>query len=427
MTDRRLDVWCFDEHAGTLVDAQEGLAFSYAETWTSAARPPLSQSLPLSGEFGGSAVSAYFGGLLPEGQPRDVLARHLGVSRGNDFGLLERLGGDMAGAVSLLTPGAGPARRGADVEWLSEEEVATVIQELAMRPMHADADGEFRLSLAGVQDKLPVIADDDGRIGLTKGGTPSTHILKAPIPRLDDTVANEALCLALGRLLGVHAVTATPRRAGQVEFLLVERYDRRHDGDRIRRLHQEDFCQALAIPSSRKYQNEGGPSLVDCFDLLRRAAAVPARETPRLLDFVALSFLVGNHDAHGKNYSLLYSQQASRAALAPAYDVLSTIAYEKLRPMSRKMAMSIGREYRPDYLRPRHLDALLADAQLGPAAARRRLRALARDAPGAVRDARADLLSQGWDPAVASRIVEVVDRRAGRLADVAASLPRSGR
>jgi serine/threonine-protein kinase HipA len=427
VTEGRLDVWCFDERAGTLVDGAEGLRFSYAEDWTTSGRPPLSQSLPLSGAFPGSAVSAYFGGLLPEGTPRDVLARQLGVSVGNDFGLLEQLGGDTAGAVTLLPPGTVPGPPGTDVEWLSDDQLVTVIEELPRRPMHADENGEYRLSLAGVQDKLPVIVGVDGRVGLTKGRTPSTHILKTPIARFDDTVANEALCPVFGRRLGVDTVNATPHRIGRTEFLLVERYDRRHGDDSVRRLHQEDFCQALGISSNRKYQSEGGPTLPDCFALLRRAAAVPAREASRLLDFVALSFLVGNHDAHGKNYSLLYGPDASKAVLAPAYDVLSTIAYENVRPMSRKMAMSIGKEYRPDYVRPRHLDALLASAELGAAAARRRLRTLAADAPGAVRAARTELVSLGWTADVFSLIVEIVDRRARLLADIAAtSRPAAG-
>jgi serine/threonine-protein kinase HipA len=415
MTGRKLDVWCFDEQAGVLLDDAAGLSFSYAERWVAAGMPPLSQSLPLDGSYDPVAVSAFFGGLLPEGPPRELLSRRLGVSVGNDFGLLEALGGDTAGAVSLLPRGTGPGQSGEDVQWLTESELAELIDDLPMRPMHADDDGEFRLSLAGVQDKLPIVVDDSGRLGLTKGGTPSTHILKTPIFRLDDTVANEALCPAIGRLLDIETVRAMPHRVVGRAFLLVPRYDRQGGDAGARRLHQEDFCQALGIPSQRKYQSEGGPGLTECFALVRRAVAVPAREAPRMLDFVTLSFLVGNHDAHGKNYSLLYLPRSDKAELAPAYDVLSTIAYDKVRPMSRKMAMSIGGEYRPDYVRPRHLERMLGEAGLGVAAARRRLRALAIGAPAAARDARATLAGDGWDAPVLGRIVEIVDRRAALL------------
>lgn len=417
MSDRTLDVWCFDEHAGTLSDSASGLEFAYAEPWRSAGRPPLSQALPLDGSYTDDAVGAFFGGLLPEGAPRDLVARNLGVSSDNDFAMLAALGGDTAGAVSLLAPGEIPGPVGEDVEWLDDRELVVLLDELPARPLHADEDGEFRLSLAGAQDKLPVVMGADGRIGLTKGRTPSTHILKTPIAHLDGTVANEALCPAIGRLLGVDAVVASPRRLAGREFLLVERYDREHEDGGVRRLHQEDFCQALGIPSRRKYQSEGGPGLADCFALLREAVSVPAREVLTLLDAVMLSFLVGNHDAHGKNYSLLYLPDSPKAILSPAYDVLSTVVYPG---MSRKMAMSIGGEYRAEYVRSRHLHRLLEQAELGPAAAKRRIRGMAGAAPAAARQAHADLATAGWDSPVLSRVVETVEARAARLLEIAA-------
>jgi serine/threonine-protein kinase HipA len=425
MSSRRLEVFCFDERAGELVDDTQGLTFVYDETWLGRGMPPLSQSLPLDGTFAREAVTAFFGGLLPEGAPRELLARRLGISFDNDFGLLEALAGDTAGAVTLLAPGHAPTR-GGDVKWLEEAQLGRLVEELPRRPMHADEDGEYRLSLAGVQDKLPVLLGADGRVGLTKGGTPSTHILKTPIARLWDTVINEAACLEIGRRLGIEVAHAQPRRAAGREFLLVERYDRELTDDGVRRLHQEDFCQALGVPARRKYESEGGPGLLDSFALLRRAVAVPARDAPRLLEYVALSFLVGNHDAHAKNYSLLYLPDSPRAMLAPAYDVLSTIVYRGTRNMSRKMAMKIGGEYRPDYVRARHLERLIADAKLGGAAARRRLRAMAADAPIAARESCSELSRAGWEAPVLERIVEVVDERARWLAD-AASVARVGR
>jgi serine/threonine-protein kinase HipA len=415
---RTLEVVCFERRAGTLSDEPEGMVFEYDPMWVAGGGHPLSQSLPLSGDFGPVQVEAFFGGLLPEGSPRELLARQLGVSAGNDYGLLERLGGDMAGAVSLVAPipDQPPTPR---VQWLSEDELAELIAELPSRPMHVDADGEYRLSLAGVQDKLPVVVDEDGQVGLTEGRTPSTHILKTPIWGLRDTVANEALCLEIGRRLGVPTARAEPRRAGDRECLLVARYDRAVGDGRTRRLHQEDFCQALGVRSDRKYEAEGGPGAAACFALLRRAVAVPAREAPHLLDYLALSFLVGNHDAHGKNYSLLYLPDSDRATLAPAYDIVSTVVYRKVRPMSRKLAMSIGGEYRPQYVRPRHLQRLLTEAGLGSAPSRRRLRELAQRAPAAAAEARAALADAGWDADVLDGIVDVVRSRTVMLAELA--------
>lgn len=419
--ERALAVWCFGRSAGTLTDAGRSPVFAYDAAWLDGGMPPLSQSLPLDGSFAPEAAGAFFGGLLPEGMPRELMARRLGVSSANDFALLAAVGGDTAGAISLQPLDQEPQADG-DVEWLGDDALARLIDELPTRPMHADDDGEYRLSLAGAQDKLPVVVDDGGRIGLTKGQTPSTHILKTPIARLDDTVVNEAFCLAFARAMGIDAATATPRRAGEREFLLVERYDRRsgNDAGAATRLHQEDFCQALGVPAQRKYQAEGGPSLADCFSLLRAATAVPAREIVKLLDDVALSFLVGNHDAHGKNYSLLYLPENGSAVLAPAYDVISTFAYHRTHNLSRKMAMSIGGEYRPDYVRARHLARMLEEAGLGAASARRRLLGHAARASRLARAVRDEFRDAGWDAPVLERIATLVDARAAMLQEIAA-------
>jgi len=414
-----LDVLCFGERAGVLVDEPEGPRFTYDPAWVAAGRPPLSQSLPLDGDPAPAIVHAYFGGLLPEGEPRRLIARRLGVSERNDFALLAAIGGDCAGAITLAAPDAAPRQApGHDVDWLDDVQLAELIATLPDRPMLADEDGEVRLSLAGAQDKLPVVLAGD-RVGITAGRTPSTHILKMPIARFAGTVVNEAFCLMLGRFLGVPTVDAWPRRGGGRPYLLVRRYDRerRSDGS-VARLHQEDFCQALGIPSERKYEVEGGPSLVDCFKLVRRATTVPAAHTLVLLDAIGLNFLVGNHDAHGKNFSLLRSPE--RTELAPFYDVLSTVAYPGL---ARKAAMGIGGERRPDYVRRRHLDRLCEEAGLGAAAVRRRLAAMAREAPAAARAVRAGLLADGWDHQVLDVILDVVERRAAHLTALAG--PRS--
>jgi len=413
-----LVVWCFGRQAGALTQSASAVEFVYAGDWVADGMPPLSQSLPLDGRFDASAVAAFFGGLLPEGEPRRQLARLLGVSERNDYSMLAMIAGDTAGAITLLPEGEQPGPSGGDVEWLDDGGLAELLTDLPTRPMHVDADGDYRLSLAGAQDKLPVVVDDSGRIGLTRGQTPSTHIIKTPIERLDHTVINEAFCPMVGRRLGVDVVDASARRVAGQEFLLVARYDRRVFDDGIMRLHQEDFCQALAVPTARKYQAEGGPSLADCFALVRRATTVPAREVIKLLDDVALNFLVGNHDAHGKNFSLLYRPESARAVLAPAYDVLSTFAYRRTHNLTPKMAMSIGGEYRPEYVRTRHLDRLFEEAGLGVAAARRRLRGLARDAPGAARDAREQLIDTGWDAPILQTIVELIDERARWLQDL---------
>jgi serine/threonine-protein kinase HipA len=286
------------------------------------------------------------------------------------------------------------------VRWLDEAALAAVLD-----PLLAGPDEGIRLSLAGAQDKLPVVVEGD-RIGVPLGRTPSTHIVKTPIVRFDDTVANEWFCLALARELGLTTARAEIRAAGGREFLLVERYDRREVGGQVERIHQEDFCQALAVPPQVKYESEGGPGLAACFGLLRSASSKRASDRIALLDAVALNFVIGNHDAHGKNFSLLHGAGGTR--LAPLYDLVSTAVYDGL---DRKMAMAIGGEYRPDYVRRRHVERFAAAAGLGGAAVRRRMLRLAGRARAA-----APRVAEPMAPVpVLDRVLETVERRAGWL------------
>lgn len=417
-------VWCFGKVAGRIRPAgRGGVSFGYDRDWLAAGQPALSWSLPRDGSFGDDRSSAFFGGLLPEGDPRNLLARRLGVSVGNDYAMLVALGGDTAGAISVLPEGERPSEADGDVEWLDDDQVARLIDELPDRPMHADGDGEWRLSLAGAQDKLPVVVAADGTIGLTRGGTPSTHILKTPIARLDDTVANEAFCLWFGSALdtrraGLRTVEAEPIVREGRDALLVRRYDRVVEEGVLGRLHQEDLCQALAVPTARKYESEGGPGVSDCVGVLRDAAS--GRSIAGFVDQLVLSFLVGNHDAHGKNFSLLYAERTARATLAPAYDVLSTVAYQQSHDLSRKMAMRLGGEYRPEYVEARHLERLCRDAGIGFGSTRRRIAALAGRAPTTAERVRDEFVARGWHRPVIDRIVAIVDERAAMLQRIAA-------
>jgi serine/threonine-protein kinase HipA len=404
-----LDVWLYGRRAGRLELSAGKLRFGYDSAYVSGGYPALSRSLPLRTEpFGDAGAHSFFANLLPEGDVRRHLASRLGISVENDFDLLSAIGGDCAGAVSLLEPGSSPTRVAEDsVRWLGEAELARTIADLPRKPLFADPEGGIRLSLAGAQDKLPVVVRGD-RIGLPEGDAPSTHIVKAPIGRYAGTSANEAFCLALARELALDAAHAEVRIADDQEFLLVERYDRHFDGERYERLHQEDFCQAVGIPPELKYEREGGPGLGACFDLVRAAASLPASDLPALLDAVTLNFLIGNNDAHGKNFSLLYDAGATR--LAPLYDLVSTAVYPEL---DRKMAMKIGGEYRPDYVRRRHVDRFAAEAGLGVAAVRRRMLSLAGRAPDSARALR----ERAGDDAAPTldRIVEVIVQRSRHL------------
>jgi serine/threonine-protein kinase HipA len=404
-----LDVWLFTDRVGILSLAQGRLSFCYAPGWL--AQPnamALSMSLPLKAEpFDDHMTRPFFAGLLPEGQLRRLLARHLQISGQNDFALLDHIGGECAGAVTFLARGQTlpAAESDDDVHWLSDEEVVAILDELPRRPMLAGQDG-LRLSLAGAQDKLPVVFDGH-RIGLPRNGTPSSHILKPPIHAVEDSVINESFCMALAEAMQLKPAKSQIHVVLNRSFLLVERDDRIKEAQGRRlRLHQEDFCQSLGMVPETKYQNEGGPGLAQCFDLVRRVTRPSAPHVLRLFDGVIFNVLVGNHDAHAKNFSLLYAGQTP--VLAPFYDLLSTAVYPTLTP---KMAMKIGSKYKFSEVQARHWEQFAQSAGLARAPARKRILELAKVLPGAARALQHATHLPFAGNAVVERIVELIEQR----------------
>ena len=405
---RHLEVWLLGVHVGTLSQVDGKLSFAYVPGATT----PLSQSLPIRSEpFDDRATRPFFAGLLPEGGKRKQIAKTLQISTQNDYALLDSLGGECAGAVTLLEPGQSPrALDGArDVRWLDHAHLLQVLDEMPLRPMRAGDDG-LRLSLAGAQDKLPVVLDVDGlRVGLPLNGSPSTHILKPPIAGVDGSVFNEAFCMALASgfkldVADTH-IQAITDGAQQRHYLLVARYDRQTDFLGLR-LHQEDFCQALGIVSEHKYQNEGGPGLAQAFALLRSATRPSAPHTLKLLDDVVFNALIGNHDAHGKNFSLLYTPAG--AVLTPLYDALCTAVYPTL---TDKMAMKIGGKYKFSEVMARHWEQFALDAALSPAQVKKRILDIAKRLPDVARATQTTLQSLGNDHPIIDRIVTLIDQR----------------
>ena len=344
MTVRVLNVWWNGRIVGQFTQDRHGdIGFAYAEAWLEDEKAlPLSVSLPKRPErFSRRECRPFFGGLLPEESQRLVAAQALGVSPANDFALLDRLGGDVAGALQLLPEDQEPIGGGliADRQTAALDEVGIVriLDALPTRPLLAGQEG-LRLSLAGAQSKAPVVLID-GQVALPLPGQATTHILKPPIARFPGTTENEAFAMRLAAAIGLDVAPVDPRSANGRPFLLVNRYDRHHDGDGVvLRIHQEDFCQALGVPPETKYASEGGPTFKDCFELLRRVSARPGTDIAKLLDAAIFNLVIGNADAHGKNFSILYDHSGPR--MAPLYDLLSTVAYPDLSP---KLAMRIGK------------------------------------------------------------------------------------
>jgi len=365
------------KRVGVLEDDSRQMIFRYDDAWLANAEAcALSRQLPLQSEaFEGQRVSVFFGGLLPEAVARDQIARNLGISANNDFAMLERIGGECAGAISLWPDElASEPRSSANVRWLDGREAAEIMTLLPQRPLLAGEEG-LRLSLAGAQVKLPVVIDtkSDGaiRLGLPLGDTPSTHIIKPEPARFPGLSENEAWCMTLARRIGLNAAEAWEEEIGNVSCLIATRYDRVQEppGTGARRLHQEDFCQALGYPSSRKYQQEGGPALRECFQLIREWSTIPVLDIRHMLDAVIFAAVTGNADAHGKNHSFLYAQNTRR--MAPLYDQVCTMAWPEL---STTLSMKIGAASRMEEVSPEHFKQLCSQAKLGWPMARERIK-----------------------------------------------------
>ena len=419
---KSLCVWWDGACVGALqIDEHGDLAFTYAAQWLAdPERLAVSTSLPKRAEtFNRRETRPFFAGLLPEEGQRDAVARALGVSKANDFRLLEQLGGDVAGALTLWPEGeAPPAPQGlAATEPLDDDSLIKVLDTLPTRPFLAGDEG-VRLSLAGAQQKLPVVMVN-GRIALPAPGLPSTHILKPPIPTLPATTENEALLLRLAAAVGLPTAAVDPRWTRDRPYLLIERYDRTVEADgAIRRLHQEDFCQALGIPPERKYASEGGPTFAPCFDLVRRACAQPAPAVLRLLDAAIFNVAVGNADAHGKNYSLLYRPEG--IGFAPLYDLLCTVAYPEVHA---KLAMKVGKRATLEEFTPATWGDFASEIGMSAPFVRRRASGLA-ELILARLDGVADGLSvAGFDGPDLHRFVDVIRRRAQMILDLGAAKP----
>jgi serine/threonine-protein kinase HipA len=299
--------------------------------------PLLSCSLPL-GSRPQDAL-AFCKGLLPEGQALQMMAAAAGVAVNDTFALLARYGRDVAGALVIGTEP--PAERRFGVEPYTEESLATAVTEVDEYPLGVHDDSE--LSLAGLQDKLLLVELEDGSWGRPLGGRPSTHILKVDDPRHPGLVDVEALCLELARVAGLTTIESRLMTVGETQCLLVSRFDRIVKGGEVRRVHQEDLCQATGVdPEGRrgraKYERAGGPSLRQAAALLDAYAVDPAQQLELLVAVVTFTVLIGNADAHGKNLALLHPTPES-VSLAPLYDTVPTALWPKLRS---EAAMTIG-------------------------------------------------------------------------------------
>lgn len=297
---------------------------------------PVSLTMPLQdGPFDGSVLLPWLSNLLPENHLSEI-GQRLKVSPQDIVGLLEHIGRDTAGALSI-----GKARKkGISLQPIpGMEALERILNDLPAKPFLVGERG-VSMSLAGVQEKLPVYLDDSGEFSIALDGSPSTHIIKPDSPRLAGSVENEAFCLALAAACGLDAAQAEIGVAGARRFLLVRRYDRFTDASgELRRLHQEDLCQLTGHFPAQKYERSstgGGATLRMMFDAINDL--VSPGERVKLLDGVIFNVLICNSDSHAKNYSILIGAQGS-AKLAPLYDLMCAGVYQQV---DQSLAQSIN-------------------------------------------------------------------------------------
>ncbi|MBQ3807588.1 MAG: type II toxin-antitoxin system HipA family toxin [Kiritimatiellae bacterium] len=335
-----LEVYLNERKVGRLDDDNGSLSFAYDTVYLSSGiHEPLSHALPLRVEpYAHREVEPVLSNLLPDDVIRTRLGEILQIPRENTFALLKALGGDCAGAVSFFPPEISPtAASDGEFRELSDDEAGAILDNLEKRPLDVGEAG-FRISGAGAQDKL-IACVRSGQVLLPLNGTPSTHIIKTEIRNYPGSVENEWYSMSLASACGLSVAASEIAEIGGRRRFVSTRYDRALLDGRVVRLHQEDFCQMLGIDPRRKYEALGGPGIVTSFRLLRELP-VSAADALEFIDRVIFNFLVGNGDAHGKNFSVLYRDGV--ASLAPMYDVMCTTVYPDV---GRRMAMKIDDEY----------------------------------------------------------------------------------
>nr|WP_320193978.1 type II toxin-antitoxin system HipA family toxin [uncultured Desulfobacter sp.] len=355
---------------GRLTRSAKGIiSFGYDEAWLSDRnRRPLSLSLPLTTQvYSGDRVENYFDNLLPDNMTlRNRLQARVGASSTRAFDLLSHIGRDCVGAVQLVPEGETPNVKMVTADRVDEEQIEAILKSYAVMPLGVDIDADFRLSVAGAQEKTAFLRMQNGWYR-PSGSTPTSHIFKLPMGRLGQTgldlsgsVENEWLCQKLLGAFGMAAADTQLANFGSQKVLVVERFDRRWSADStwLIRLPQEDICQATGTPSALKYEADGGPGMTTVMDLL--LGSDKAHEDRTLFMTAQLLFwMLGTIDGHAKNFSI-FLRPGSRFHLTPLYDVISIYPLARAGQISMhkvKMAMAVSgknRHYRWNSITRRH-------------------------------------------------------------------------
>lgn len=374
-----LNVFLNGRLVGTLRRESTGaIDFHYAGDWLAWENTfPVSLSLPLREDrYIGAPVINVFDNLLPDSDAiRKRVAERVGAGGTDAYSLLTALGHDCVGALQFLPDGIAPGKAGAtDGKPVTDDEIAAIVTNLASAPLGMDEDEDFRISIAGAQEKTALLRKD-GRWFKPVGTTATTHILKPQIGQLpngidlSNSVENEYFCLKLVAALGVPAAHTEIADFGGKRTLIVERFDRLWSKDgRLLRLPQEDICQALSVPPTRKYQSDGGPGMRDIIELLK-GSDTPEEDIATFMRACILFWMLGATDGHAKNFSITLGP-GGRFRLTPLYDVLTaqpSLDAGQIPQKKFKLAMSAGknRHYAVASIVPRHFLQTAEQAGVG--------------------------------------------------------------
>lgn len=407
-----LDVWNENRFVGRLRRNHVGsIGFHYDSGWIEGGGFAVSRMLPLeTDDFPpeGGVAHRFFANLLPEGGVRQQIVRDLKIPD-TDFDLLRAIGGECAGALSVLPMGKAPSgeRRYLPLAGTALERLLE-----GRGPIYSvyPPDERPRLSLAGAQDKCPVLFRE-GSFYLPQGEAPSTHILKFELADYRHVPAYETFTTVLARRCGLPVVRIQLLRIKKRSCVLIERYDRESDPQgEVRRLHQEDFCQALGYGHEKKYQDLGGPSFADCYALVRDASTDPAIDSRNLLRWQIFNVLAGNSDGHAKNLSLLRLADGV-TRLAPFYDLVCTRAIDRI---DYHLAFGVGGERNPSQITESHWNALAQECDVRPRFVTDLVEQMARALTGELAPARGDFESWFGSYPALQRVEKVVRRQCRR-------------
>lgn len=411
------------------------IKFQYVKEWLEwEHRFAVSLSLPLRKTvYRGEAVVAVFDNLLPDNPNiRRIVAERTGAGGTDAFSLLEQIGRDCVGAMQFLPDDLqADARMEVRGESVTEEEIERILANLARAPLGIDPEHEFRISVAGVQEKTALLFHE-GQWMRPLGTTPTTHILKPQIGKIPTafglidmsaSVDNEHYCLKLIEAFGLPVNQTEIQTFGKRRVLVVERFDRLwQDDDRLLRLPQEDFCQALGVPSTRKYQatvegHQNGPGIIDIISLLQASDESTLDQTA-FFKAQILFWLIGATDGHAKNFSI-FLRPGGGFSLTPFYDVLSAQQAFDANQIPRKsyrLAMSFGksRKYRILEITGRHFVETGKEAGLGPTIIREVITSVLEDA-GAATDKALSEMPVDFSVQIHECIKRAIGSRLGQL------------